>query len=291
MSVQTATTLDASAARDPLRARRRSHPGERRAALGERGRSQGQVARQGARGAAGPRAARSAELLDRARGTRPCRRGPTPARGGAGRVLGALADRVRRLLHEPEGAQAHRLSRPGQAPPFRTRRTTTCATTCSTRSSIAAPSTSSRLPRAGAERQGRALAFNLSRNGDAAERARDRRRAPAARSRRAYLAEAGFSVVCLEQGALAERVRVPRRQARVRARLRRAMEPEPEHAPPAGRLPARDLRIADHARHVQRGRRLDRPLLRAVGAHASAGLPATQPSTGSPTTGPSPTRR
>ena len=77
-------------------------------------------------------------------------------------------------------------------------------------------------------------------------------------------------------GRLAGRFRVPRRQARVGAGRRRPVEPEPEHAPPAGRLPARSLALADHARHVQRGRRLDGPLLRPVGAHASAGFPPAQ---------------
>ena len=116
------------------------------------------------------------------------------------------------------------------------------------------------------------LPFTLSLQRRPRRRAGHRSRRRADRSPRATWPRPGFRVVCLEQGDWANPDEFPGDKLEFELVSEAQWSPDPERPPPAGRLPTRDLGVADHAGHVQRGRRLDRPLLRPVGADAAAGF-------------------
>ena len=285
------TAAHRGAARDVLGARRRPHPGDGRDAGRKRGRLGGQVARPGAR--------------------RPARTSCRLAAACSTRRAGSDPEAEARRLHadDPDGFSAlaqiasggyymnlkirKRIGYPGQGkrPPFADEAEYDLRDGLLDPVFARGPINTTRAPGARPARAGgAALVLDLG----------ERRPRPtslvigagaggsvAAR----HLAEAGFKVVCLEQGGWENAVRLPGRQARVGARRRRAVEPEPEHAAAPVRLPARGLALADHAGHVQRGRRQHGPLLRTVGAPAARRTTSSARCTGSPTTGPSPTRR
>jgi FAD binding domain len=88
-----------------------------------------------------------------------------------------------------------------------------------------------------------------------------------------HLAEAGFRVVCLEQGGWRSADEFPGDKARVRAPRSEAVERRPERARPAGGLPDGVVRVGRRPGHVQRRRRKHDPLRRPVSAHAPLRLP------------------
>ena len=118
------------------------------------------------------------------------------------------------------------------------------------------------------------LSFNLSRNGDRPNVLVIGAGAGGSVASR-YLAEAGFSVVCLEQGPWPNPSEFPGDKLEWELVSDAQWSPNPNTRRQPADYPLEISEIPDHACHVQRGRRLHRPLLRPVGAHAAAGLPGT----------------
>ena len=206
-------------------------------------------------------------------------------------LRGARGDRLRRVLHEPEGPQAHRLPGQGKRPPFPDE------AEYDLRDGLLDP-----VIERGPDPQGAAAVHG-------AERRRPSRCPSACRGdgepadvlvigagaggsvAARYLAEAGFSVVCLEQGDWPNASDFPGDKLEFELVADAQWSPDPNVRQPARPTTRSRSRLADHARDVQRGRRVDDPLLRPVGAHAPAGLPHAHASTAWATTGRSPTTR
>ena len=99
------------------------------------------------------------------------------------------------------------------------------------------------------------------------------------------LAEAGFKVVCLEQGDWHDRDDYPGNKLDWELHARKSWATSPNIRGLAAGLPDRRGRHAGLAAHVQRRRRLDAHLRRRLAARAPVATSASAASTASPTTG------
>ena len=99
------------------------------------------------------------------------------------------------------------------------------------------------------------------------------------------LAEAGYRVVCLEQGDWHDKEEYRGAELDWELTSAQAVVLEPERPCPARGLPGRRRRLGHVPTHVRGGRRLDAAVRRGLAADAAVRLPGAHRSTGSPTTG------